>query len=57
MLVRAAQARALTDARDFLSPDDVQVVAADVLAHRMVISGDATARSFVDEMLRKVGVP
>ena len=57
MLVRTAQARALVQARDHLSPDDVKAVAADVLAHRMVISGDATARSFVDEMLRKVKVP
>jgi MoxR-like ATPase len=57
MLVRTAQAHALTHARDYLSPDDVQAVAADVLSHRMVISGDATARAFVDEMLRKVGVP
>jgi MoxR-like ATPase len=57
MLVRTAQARALTQARDHLSPDDVQSVAADVLAHRMVISGDVTARSFVDELLRKVRIP
>ncbi|HHO53930.1 MAG TPA: MoxR family ATPase [Deltaproteobacteria bacterium] len=57
MLVRTAQAHALTQARDYLSPDDVQALAADVLAHRMIISGDGTARSFVDEMLRMVGVP
>jgi MoxR-like ATPase len=57
MLVRTAQARALTEARDHLVPDDVQAMAADVLAHRMVISGDATAKAFVDELLRKVRVP
>ncbi len=57
MLVRAAQAQALTQARDHLTPDDVQLVAADVLAHRMIVSGDATGRAFVDELLRKVGVP
>ncbi len=57
MLVRTAQAHALCEARDFMSPQDVQAVAADVLAHRMIISGDLTARSFVDEMLRRVGVP
>ncbi|MEZ4240764.1 MAG: MoxR family ATPase [Myxococcota bacterium] len=57
MLVRTAQARALTHARDHLAPEDVQDVAADVLSHRMVISGDVTARSFVDEMLRKVRLP
>jgi MoxR-like ATPase len=57
MLVRTAQAHALCEARDFLSPQDVQAVAADVLAHRMIISGDETAHAFVDEMLRRVGVP
>jgi MoxR-like ATPase len=57
MLVRTAQARALTEARDHLIPDDIQAMAADVLAHRMVISGDGTARAFVDEILRKVRVP
>jgi MoxR-like ATPase len=57
MMVRTAQARALTQARDHLVPDDVQAIAADVLAHRMVISGDATARAFVVEILRKVRVP
>jgi MoxR-like ATPase len=57
MLVRTGQARALTQARDHLAPEDVQNVAADVLAHRMVISGDVTARSFVDEVLRKVRLP
>ncbi len=57
MWVRAAQAQALTQARDFLVPDDLQHVAADVLAHRMVVSGDTTARAFVDEILRKVPIP
>ncbi|MCB9684731.1 MAG: MoxR family ATPase [Alphaproteobacteria bacterium] len=56
MLVRTAQAHALTQARDHLTPDDVQVIAADVLSHRMVISGDATGRAFVDELMRKVAV-
>lgn len=57
MWVRAAQAVALTQARDHLVPDDLQHVAADVLAHRMVVSGDGTARAFVDEVLRRVPLP
>jgi MoxR-like ATPase len=57
MLVRTASALALTQARDWLSPDDIQAVAADVLAHRMVLSGDVTARPYVDEVVRKVRVP
>ena len=40
MLVRTAQAHALSHGADYLSPSDIQAVAADVLAHRMVISGD-----------------
>lgn len=57
MLVRTAQARALTEARDHLIPDDIQAMAADVLAHRIVVSGDSTAKSFVEELLRKVRTP
>jgi MoxR-like ATPase len=57
MLVRVAQAVALAAGRDFLSPVDVQAVAADVLAHRMVVSGDETAPSYVRSMLEKVRVP
>lgn len=57
MWVRAAAAQALTEARDHLVPDDLRHVAADVLAHRMVIAGDTTARAFVEETLRKVPVP
>ena len=57
MLVRTAQAFALTQARDHLSPDDLQALAPDVLSHRMVISGDSTARAFVDEVIRQVRVP
>jgi MoxR-like ATPase len=56
MLVRVAQAHALSEGRDFLAPYDVQAVAADVLAHRMIVSGDLTAQSFVSEILQKVDV-
>jgi len=57
MLTRTAQAHALTQGRDHAHPGDVQSVVADVLSHRMIISGDETAHAFVGEMLRKVDVP
>ena len=54
MLVRTAQAHALSHGADYLSPSDIQAVAADVLAHRMVISGDESGRAFVAEHLERV---
>jgi MoxR-like ATPase len=40
-LVRAAKAVALMDARSFVTPDDIKVVAPAVLRHRIVLSADA----------------
>ncbi len=57
MLVRTAQAGALANGRDYLIPDDLFGVAPDVLAHRMVVSGDETAHGYVTGMLQKVRVP
>ncbi len=57
MLARVAQAHALAEGRDFTSPTDVQAVAADVLAHRLVISGDETGHAYVAEMISQVDVP
>ncbi|MFT7519074.1 MAG: MoxR-like ATPase [Kiritimatiellia bacterium] len=54
MLVRTAQALALTSGRAHLLPDDVQAVAADVLSHRMLMAGDSTAHAYVHDMLKKV---
>ena len=56
-LVRVAQAHALTEGRDHITPYDVQKVAADVLAHRLVLSGDATGAPYVNEMLQQVAIP
>jgi MoxR-like ATPase len=38
-LLRAARARALTDGRDFLVPDDVKALAVPALAHRVLLRG------------------
>ena len=57
MMARVAQAHALSSGRDFVSPVDVQQIAADVLSHRLVISGDETGHAYVAEILEKVNVP
>jgi MoxR-like ATPase len=36
-MLRAAKATALLDGRDFLLPDDVDALAVDVLAHRLIL--------------------
>ena len=57
MLARVSQAEALAAGRDFVSPVDVQAVAPDVFAHRLVISGDETGHAYVTEKLSEVDVP
>jgi MoxR-like ATPase len=60
-LVRAAQARALTQGRDFVLPDDVKALATPVLAHRLVSAqargGAEGAREVVRRLLHEVPVP
>ncbi len=57
MLVAMSQAFAMLSGRDFVSVDDVQRVAPDVLAHRLVLSGDRVGETFVREVLARVPVP
>ena len=44
-LLKACQAHALMDGRDYVTPDDVQRMAEPVLAHRLVLSPEARMRS------------
>ncbi|MFB6195248.1 MAG: AAA family ATPase [Haloplanus sp.] len=53
-LVRAAQARAVLDGRDYVIPDDVQVEAPSVWSHR--IDADRPGTAVVDDALNAVGV-
>jgi MoxR-like ATPase len=60
-LDRCARAHAWLRGRDFVSPDDVQAVAADVLRHRLLLSFEAEAAGVqtdqvIDELLRLVPV-
>jgi len=61
-LFKTAQARAVLDGRDYITPDDIKSLAEATLAHRMIISPAARiknvdSRSLVDELLRSVPVP
>jgi MoxR-like ATPase len=61
-LMKAAQALALMDGLDFVTPDLVQELAGPVIAHRMVVdaearfSGESAAR-IVADILKRVPVP
>jgi MoxR-like ATPase len=58
-LYRAAQAFALVEGRDFVTPDDIKEIALPVLAHRLVLktaSGPA-AGLILEEILQRVEVP
>ena len=59
-LMRACQAYAAIQGRDFVIPDDVKVLAVPVLAHRILLRGlsyQNTAESFLRTLLDKVPVP
>ena len=61
-LVAAARALALLHGRDHVLPADVQALAVDVMAHRLVLGFDAVAdgvrtRDVVDQVLRVVPPP
>ena len=57
-LVRAAQARAMLEDRDYTVPDDVQTEARSVWSHRIQTgTADATGESLVERALKAVSVP
>jgi MoxR-like ATPase len=57
-LLRAAQARARLDGRDFVVPDDVKTLAVSVLAHRVLPrSGAPDAETVVRVLLDTIPVP
>ncbi len=63
-LLRAAQAHALADGRDYLVPDDVKVVAVPALAHRVMLKGSGPqapgsmdGEAVIRAVLRDVAVP
>ncbi len=61
-LMRVSQTMSLFEGREFVAPETVQDVAADVIAHRLVIDPEAkyagrTGRQIVGELLESVPVP
>ncbi len=61
-IMRAAQAWALIDGRDYVTPDDVKLVAPLVLCHRLVMLPSAQlagvkASAVVESVLKRVPVP
>lgn len=61
-LDRCAKARAWLDGRDFVTPDDIQAVAFDVLRHRVILSYRAEAEGItpddcIRELIALIAVP
>ena len=61
-LMRASQARAFLQGRDYVKPDDVRAIAVQVLLHRLVLSSEARIRKAGAEdilrgLIRAVQVP
>jgi MoxR-like ATPase len=61
-LMKAAQALALFDGLDFVTPEQIQELAVSVLAHRLVMEPQArfsglTARGAVEDVVKKIKVP
>ena len=61
-LLKASQARALLDGRDYVVPEDVRRMAEPVLAHRILLSPEARMRNMTNErvlasVLNSVQVP
>ena len=61
-LDRAARAQAWLAGRDFVTPDDIQSIAHDVLRHRLLLTFEAEARGqtpdeVVDALIERIGVP
>lgn len=61
-LDRCSKAHAWLDGRDYVTPEDVHVIAHDVLRHRILLTFEAEAEGissddFIDELLRQVALP
>ncbi len=61
-LDRCARAHAWLQGRDYVSPEDIQAVAHDVLRHRILLTFEAEAEGIdadhvIDEILNRVAVP
>ena len=61
-LDRCARAHAWLEGRDFVTPDDIQEMAFDVMRHRLILSFEAEAEGItsdrlISELIHRVAVP
>ncbi|MEB3291878.1 MAG: MoxR family ATPase [Synechococcales bacterium] len=56
-LIRAVQALAYLEDRDYALPDDVKYLAPHVLAHRMIPASGRRAAGVIDRLLRSIPIP
>ena len=56
MWLRMGMALALFEQRDHVLPVDLQRTAVDVLAHRVVVSGQRSGGAYVDHVVRQIPV-
>jgi MoxR-like ATPase len=56
-LVKAVQALAYLNDRDYALPDDVKYLAPHVLAHRMIPSSGKRSRAIVERLLKTIPIP
>ena len=61
-LDRCARAYAWLNDRDFVTPGDIQLIAPDVLRHRIILSFEAeaegvTADQCINELIARIAVP
>ena len=61
-LLKASRAMALMRGRDFVTPDDIKILAVDALSHRLILKVEDALRriderKIVKDILDKVGVP
>jgi MoxR-like ATPase len=48
-LVKAAKARAFTEHRGYITPEDIRYISADVLRHRIILTYEAEAEEITTE--------
>ena len=61
-LMKLAQTLSLFEGRDFVTPETIQEIAVDVVAHRLVVTPEAkfnglTGRAIIEDILEKTPVP
>ena len=61
-IVRAAKARAFTEGRGYITPEDVRYIGADVLRHRIILTYEAEAEEpnteeVINRLFEKIEVP